>query len=238
MKKQFKAVLIILSSVLVLFLGSALVYYLPMIFMPRVKSGPIQGTDIFTLKDMVGVYLIKTNNGYIMIDAGLNRKNIENSLNEANIDKNEVKAIFLTHSDGDHVAGLGLFPNSSIYISNEELPLINGTVKRSFLGYNKLPDGIDFGRIISLMNGQELLIDGKTIKCIFAPGHTIGSMIYLVDNHFLFTGDAIKLKNGNIDIHPYTMDKELSKRTIKELGDIINNCTIVVTAHYGVHYNN
>jgi len=183
------------------------------------------------------VFLIKTDNGYIMIDAGMNMKNVENSLMEANINTNDVKWIFLTHSDGDHVAALPLFPNAKIYMSNEEISLINGTAKRSFLGGNSLPGDINIDRIMTLSNGQELLLGGTRVKCILAQGHTIGSMLYLVDDRYLFTGDAFKLKNGNITVHPYTMDKNLSKKTIEQFKEIINSDKVVVTSHYGV-YNN
>ena len=172
-----------------------------------------------------------------MIDAGLNMKNIENSLKEENINTNDVKWIFLTHSDGDHVAGLSLFPNATIYMSKEELSLINGTMKRTFLGGNTMPSGVDINKIITLSNGQELLFGGIKVKCILAPGHTIGSMLYLIDDRYLFTGDAFKVKDKNISVHPYTMDKKLSKETIEKLRGTITDSQMVITAHYG-HYGN
>lgn len=238
MKKALKRALIIIVSVFVVFIGVGLIYYLPMLMMPRPESGQISNTNIYALKDMTGVFLIKTNDGYILIDAGLNIKNIDSSLREANINTNEVKWIFLTHSDGDHVAALALFPNANIYMSKDELQLINGTIKRSFLGYTNLPEGIKIERIVPLLNDQELSLNGTTVKCISAPGHTIGSMVYLVDDQYLFTGDAFKLKNGNMSVHPYSMDKNLSSRTIGQLRDTVNNSHVVITSHYGKLYNN
>ena len=238
MKKVLKRTLIIIVSVFVLFLGVGLIYYLPMLMMPRPEAGQIPNTNIYALKDMAGVFLVKTDNGYLMIDAGLNIKNIDSSLKEANINANDVKWIFLTHSDGDHVAALALFPNANIYMSKEELQLINGTVKRSFLGYTNLPEGIKIERIISVLNDQELSFNGTKVKCILAPGHTIGSMVYLVDDKYLFTGDAFKLKNGNMSVHPYSMDKNLSTSTIGQLRDTVNNSQVVITSHYGKLHNN
>jgi len=59
----------------------------------------------------------------------------------------------------------------------------------------------------------------------------------VVDDRYLFTGDAFKIKDGNITVHPYTMDKNLSKETIEQFKDTINSAKVVVTSHYGV-YNN
>lgn len=238
MKKGFKKLLIVIAAIFLLFIGLALIYYIPMLLMPRPAAGQIHNTNIYVAKDMAGVFLIKANDGYIMIDAGMSKKNIEKSLKDANMGTNEVKWIFLTHSDGDHVGALTLFPNANIYMSKDEIPLVNGSVKRSFMGYTSLPDGISIDRIIPLSNGQELLLNGTKVKCISAPGHTIGSMLYLIDESYLFTGDAFKIKNGNITVHPYTMDKNLSKKTIEQLKETISKSKIVITSHYGMHYNN
>jgi glyoxylase-like metal-dependent hydrolase (beta-lactamase superfamily II) len=210
-----------------------------MFLMTPAETGQIPNTNIYTVKNIgSNVYFIKTNDGYIVIDAGLSMTNIENSLKEADIDPNKVKSIFLTHSDGDHTAALPLFPNATIYISKDELSLINGTMKRSFLGGNDMPSGVNIENIILLSNGQELLLDETKIECISAPGHTIGSMLYLVDDLYLFTGDAVKIKNGTINVHPYSMDTNLSKKTIEQLNEKINGCRIILTSHYGLHYNN
>jgi len=238
LKRSFKKVFIIIAGLFALIIGASLIYYFPMLLMDRPETGPIPKTNIFAVKDSVGVFLIKTGNGYIMIDAGLSKKNIENSLKEANIRANDVKWIFLTHSDGDHTAGLPLFPNSNIYMSKDEIPLINGTAKRSFLGNTGLPGGVNIDRIIPLSDGQELPCDGIKVKCILTRGHTIGSMSYLIDDRYLFTGDAFKIKNKNISVHPYSMDKNLSKRTIEQFRQTINNGYIVLTSHYGTHRNN
>jgi glyoxylase-like metal-dependent hydrolase (beta-lactamase superfamily II) len=203
------------------------------------KTGLIPNTKIISIKFFINKeyyffsYIIKTNNGYIMIDAGFNIKNIEPSLKKAGIGINDVKWILLTHSDSDHVDALPFFPNAKIYMNKDELPLINGTMKRNESFGNKMPDGIDIDKIVLLSNDQELLFEETKIQCLKAPGHTIGSMLYLIDNKYLFTGDALMIKNGKIKIHPFSMDPELSEKTIEELKDTINNSSLILTSHYG-----
>jgi len=239
MIKGIKMVLITIIAIFVLIIGIGLSYYFPMFFMTPAETDQIQNTNIYVIKDFGNnVYLVNTGNGYIMFDAGLNAKNIENAIKEANINLNDVKWIFLSHSDGDHLSALTLFPNAEIFMSMDELPIINGTMKRSIFGGNNLPVGININKIIPLSNGQELIFNETIVKCILAKGHTNGSMLYLVDDNYLFTGDAFKIKNGNISVHPYTMDENLSKNTIEQLKDTINNALIVLTSHYGIHYNN
>jgi glyoxylase-like metal-dependent hydrolase (beta-lactamase superfamily II) len=159
-------------------------------------------------------------------------------LDGAGINIDDVKWILLTHSDSDHTAALNLFPNAVIHMSKDELPLINGTVKRNIFGGNKMPPGIDIDKISLLSDGQELSFDGIKVKCISAPGHTIGSMLYLVDNRYLFTGDALMVSNGKIGVQPFSMDSELNRKTIERLKETIDGDSIVFTSHSGLMKNN
>ena len=225
--------------VIFILLTGWMLYGCAMLEMNPTETGQISGTNIYAVKNVRGtVYFITTDNGYIMIDAGSDTKKIETSIKGAGIDANDVKWIFLTHSDYDHVASLPLFSNAEIYMSEDELPLINGTIKRSAVGRNKMPSGIDIDKIILLSNHQELSLGGIKVKCIKAPGHTNGSMLYLVDGKYLFTGDAFKIDNETIGVHPFSMDKILGKKTIEEMKEVINTSSIVLTSHYGYYKPN
>ena len=237
MKRYFKRVLVFIAAFLILLLGAGLLYYYPMLIMPSVKTGRVPNADIYTANAMSAVYLINTNNGYIMIDAGLSVKGLQKSLNEVMIDPDDVRWIFLTHSDGDHVNGLTLFPNAAVYMNEDELQLINGSAKRSIFGGTSMPSGFDISKINTLNNNQELLFNEVKIKCIKAPGHTLGSMVYLVNDKFLFTGDVLMIKKSNNTVHPYSMDKKSSTQTIEQLKAIIENSSIIFTSHYGLIFN-
>ena len=236
MKKTKKRILLIIAGFLVLLAGIGLFYSYPILSMAPTETGQIPGTNIFAVKNRIGTaFFVKTGNGYILIDAGSDPQKFETSIKEAGIDVNEVRWIFLTHSDADHTAGLTLFPNAQIHMSEDELPLINGTVKRSFFGRNTLPSGIDIGKIILLSDSRELSYNGTNVKCIKAPGHTNGSMVYLFDGKYLFTGDAFKVNKGVMVIHPFTMDARLGKKTMEQLKGTINSCSMILTSHYGSH---
>ena len=236
MKKTVKWVLLVVAAIIVILAGIGSCSFFPLLVMKPAKTGYIPDTNIYSVKNVMNtVYFIKTDSGYIMIDAGSNAKKFEASLKEAAIDTNDVKWIFLTHSDYDHVDSLPLFPNANIYMGKDELPLINGTVKRNKLGGNVLPAGIDINAIILLSDGQELSFDGTNVECVKAPGHTPGSMAYLVDGRYLFTGDAFMVSKGSMGIHPYTMDADLAKKTIERLKKIITGGAVALTAHYGYH---
>jgi len=197
------------------------------------ETGNISGTDVIAINDgMNSVYLVETESGYILFDAGSNMKRVESTLNENDININDVKWVFISHSDSDHTSSLPLFPNAEVYMSENEIPLIDGTVKRNLFSSNNLPIGID--DIIRLNDGQSLLLGDVKIECINVHGHTNGSMVYLVDEKYLFTGDAFKYSKGELRVHPFTMDKTQSLKSIEMLRGIIHGGELTVfTSHYG-----
>jgi len=234
MKKIVKRVILVFVLILVIALGIAAYNFYPMLIMKPAQTGGIPDTNIFAAKNnMNAVYFVDTGDGYIMIDAGSDVKALETVINDAGIGADDVKWVLLTHSDYDHVASLPLFPNAEIYISENEIPLLNGTVKRNAASYNSLPAEIGIDDLAPLQDGQELSFAGTAVKCLGAPGHTNGSMLYLIDGKYLFTGDVFKVDNEKLGVHPYTMDEETAKKTIESLKDTINGNTLVITAHYG-----
>ncbi len=234
MKKVWKRIACIILIVLVLCAVVALINYYPILTMKPAASGKIPSTEIRVMKNNFGsLYFIKGTDGFILIDAGSNAAAVKNELEQFPVDASEVKYILLTHSDSDHVAALNLFPNARIFISKDEMQMLNGTTKRSPVGYNALSAGIDLDTLVPLTDKQELELGGHTIECIQAPGHTPGSMAYFMDGQYMFTGDAFKVNDSITSIHPYTMDKETAGTSIQKLNTLGSKSRLVLTAHYG-----
>ena len=234
MKKTVKWPLFVVVVILAFFAGFGLSYAFPLLSLKPAETGPIPSTGIFAVKNRSGcAYFYSTNDGYVLIDAGSDAKKFEASLYEEGINVNDVRWIFLTHSDYDHVAALAMFPNAEIYMGEDELPLLNGAVKRSIILRNKLPDGISIDKTNLLRDGQELTCGGIKVECLKTPGHTIGSMSYMVSDRYLFTGDAFKLVKGVMGVHPFTMEVKLAKQSMERLKETMNKSSLVLTSHYG-----
>ena len=135
--------------------------------------------NLFSIQDSFSnLYLIKSGTQYIAIDAGNNMDTVSRELKRLNINPDMVVAVLLTHTDGDHVAALKLFRNAKVYLSRQEEPLINGKKSRFLFFGNKIA-----AKEYSLINDQQAVSIGNiNIKGILTPGHTPGSMCYLVNN--------------------------------------------------------
>jgi len=241
MKKPVKIVLFTLAAIFVIAAGIALYNFWPMLAMRPAKTGQIplaDGQYVAIRSGMGAMYLTDTGSGWLAIDAGSNANKVKADMGKLGIDPAQVKWVLLTHSDYDHVAALPLFKSAEIYMGEAELALLDGTVNRNGGGGNQLPEGIELEAIKLLRDGEALLFGGVRVECIAAPGHTPGSMAYLVsgERHFpaLFTGDAFRHSRGNFSVHPFTMDEAQAEETITALGVITcERCITALTSHYG-----
>ena len=198
--------------------------------------------DIGILRDgHANVYLIKNGDGYLAVDGGDKPKNTLVALKELGIKPEEVNAVFLTHTDFDHCGAVEVFKNAEVYLAKAEECLLNGSVDRTFSKYK-----LKFKNKLSvpyktLRDGETVTVGKRLVKCYLTPGHTPGSMSFLVDEKYLFTGDLLKLENGRAIsfVELFTMDLGTDRESIKKLAveTVSKDIQYVFTAHHGYSDN-
>jgi len=218
-KLQLKTpILVLISIILVINVSCAS-------FTPLKTSLITEG--VYSIKDgMVNMYLIKTGDDYIAIDAGNNSNVIVKELKKLNIDPAKIIAVLLTHVDVDHIASLNLFSNAKIYIGKGEENILNGKTKR--FTFKKID------REYSLIDDfYTIEINKIQITTIPAPGHTPGSTCYFI-NGGLFTGDTLSLKKGRVDVFfPFfNIDTEAQKKSIDKIKRL-EGIGYIFTGHSG-----
>ena len=230
---RYKGLLIALTIIVVIIIIASIALY-PFLTMNPVDTGAIKDTDVIAIKNKKNnLYLIESADGYIVIDAGSDVSEVKRSLEQLSIAITDIRYVLLTHTDYDHVAALNLFSHAKIFMDADELKMIDSSTKRSIFGRNELP--VDAEDLTLINDGQELNLGGRKIEWIKTSGHTPGSASFLIDEQYLFTGDAIKVSGNVMGIHPFTMDKEASRKTIRQLQDILPRTRFLFTAHYGYH---
>lgn len=238
MKKILKIVLILAGVLLVFFLAVAGWYWWHMKSeIKKMTPAPTQelvlGSDtVYSIRDsFVNVYLVKMGHHHLLFDAGNDPAVIAAELQKLRIDPASVNAIFLTHTDGDHVAAISLFPKAVLYFSREEEPLTDGRKSR-FLWFGTSVPRKDY---ILLDDGMEIVPGDDTVFCIATPGHSPGSMSYLVNGKYLFTGDALSLKEGKAgEFNPFFSDDlNAMDGSLRKLAGL-EGPQYLFTAHYGL----
>lgn len=178
----------------------------------------------------VNMYLIKSNDNFIAIDAGNNLNNIKKELIKLNVSPEKVVAIFLTHTDYDHIGALKLFKNAKVYISSEEEQMINGkTARTAMFIKNKLNTPYQI-----IKDNETIDITNIKVKGILNPGHTPGSMSYVINGKYIFGGDTLSLNNGKVELFNdfFNMDSKTEAESIKKLAGL-SGINYIFTAHYG-----
>lgn len=107
--------------------------------------------------------------------------------------KKEVEAVFLTHEHADHCVGINpLFQKSPFRIFGSKHCLEN--IKNSRQNFSFYTDEIPTFEIHRaaqmLADGDIVKIEDITIVSLETPGHSPGSMCFLMEN-LIFTGDTI-----------------------------------------------
>jgi len=193
---------------------------------------------IYSIKDsFVNLFILQDGDGYIVVDAGTNIGAITQELEKLKINPDKVTALFLTHSHPDHVAAVALFKKATIYLSNTELPAV-ASEKPLYLTLNKT----EYKNKYVLLNDQQVVrTKSLSVKAIQTPGHTPGSISYLVNDKYLFVGDAFSLVNGKVakPNEGYTKDMKSAIASFDKINKL-PKAEYIFTAHtgYSADYKN
>ncbi len=166
----------------------------------------------------------------IGFDTGVSASSTAKGLSAVCLSPETVTHLFLTHSDTDHVGGLSLFPDAQLHVPTLEVPLIEGRTRRSLLSRNR-----PIARSYTTVSDGAVIDAGPIrVKAISTPGHTPGSMAYLVDGSMLFTGDAVELKKARAHTGPgfMSMNTIASEQSIHKLAEL-SGVSMMCTAHSG-----
>ncbi|MFC1499932.1 MBL fold metallo-hydrolase [Candidatus Zixiibacteriota bacterium] len=179
----------------------------------------------------VNFYLIRRDDHVICFDTGTSVRHATRGLKQLGIKVGDVKSVFLTHSDTDHVGGLSLFTSADLFFPEDEIPLTDGRTKRAPIIRNP---GID-RPFTTLKDGERITIGSVPVETISTPGHTLGSMSYLVDGRILIVGDVVELRKGSGIIGPgfLQMDREILKNSLGKLARL-HEVELICTGHTGI----
>ena len=146
-------------------------------------------------------------------------KTITGQLAEIGLKTSDITYVAISHTHGDHIGNVGLFPNSTVLMQRAEYAWISspdGTndnvnqlkaLARKLLGTPKQ---------LKLLDGDTDLFRDGSVTLIFTPGHTPGSqslLVHLKNSGFIIlSGDVVHLEeNFEKSIVPsLNTDKEAS----------------------------
>ena len=186
---------------------------------------------------IVNCYLLKTDSGFVMVDAGVSfyRGALKKSLKQAGCRPGELKLVVITHGDYDHTGNCAYLQKNygaKIAVHKNEA----GALERGvMLASRKTKQGIVFRMTLALFKwlifrkckpdifvgeGDDLGDYGLDGRVVHIPGHTTGSIGVLMSEGDFFCGDLLTNsgrpeKNKLVD-NESEMDASIEK--LKKLG--------------------
>ena len=161
--------------------------------------------------------------------------NYVDSLKNLGYEPAQISKILITHKHPDHTGALKHFPNAKIFISRIEADAMK------LDGENIVKVDFTDGAYKNFEKSQKIA-DG--IYYIFAPGHTTGNSIvivedknlnYLIHGDVTYTDEALYMNKLSIA----TEDKKSARETLNKVREFIrNNPTIYVSTHTPLGYEN
>ena len=200
---------------------------------------------VATVREWVAnVYFYTKNGKTIMIDAGYNYERLEEKMGWLDISPSSIEEILLTHLDTDHVGAVekdseGIFKSAKLYIGETENKYLTGELRRRVLfKLYKLPKVDIENEIELLQDGDVFYIGDIKVEAILVPGHTLGHLVYLIDDAYLFTGDTIWFGSdgGYSFLNSLAEDNALSIRSLERLEKLLKERGLspkIISGHTG-----
>jgi hydroxyacylglutathione hydrolase len=183
----------------------------------------------------VAMYVLEAGDCLVAFDSGMRPGALLAEFGKLGLDPSRVQHVFLTHTDSDHTGGLKALPNARVYLSRDEIPMISRGKPRffSFIFNKPITQGYE-----ALSDSQELSAGNAHIRCIATPGHTPGSMSFLVNERILIVGDILNIDKGKavMDRAMINMDNEMRSESIIKLARL-RGISLLCTMHSGFSYD-
>jgi len=133
------------------------------------------------------------------------KKPLAASLKELGIAPGEIKHLATSHSHGDHVGNVGLFPAATLYVQRGEYPAMPEQVR---------------GNVAMIIDGDFDVFGDGAVTLKAAPGHTPGHQVLVVrlpkTGPVILSGDMVHLQHSwNYRVVPsFNFDVPQSMATI------------------------
>ncbi len=190
----------------------------------------------------VNAFAFATEAGLCLVDSGLkgHEKKLLKAVAGMGRSASDVSDILITHHHADHVGALAAMKREtggSVYIHPIDAPIVAGDQPRPPASKSSIL-GLTLGPLVSRLpmnhppaatgdhevsDGDELAL-GAGVTVIHTPGHTLGSVSYLLNDHggVLFAGDAAGHMFGRLGkpFAMFTEDMAQAKESIRKLAGV------------------
>lgn len=179
-------------------------------------------------------YVVETSEGLILVDTGLKDAYglVLQQFEALDLDIHKLKKILITHGHGDHYLGatnLQRLTGAKIYAGEGDSQVLREAGPREAVFSTFPMDNVEIHPTsvdVELRGGEIIEMGDARIRVISCPGHTPGSLCYLLEQNAmtaLFSGDTIMTITGDLGTYAtylpprYRGDAQAYLTTLREL---------------------
>lgn len=162
-----------------------------------------------------------------------------NKLRKLGIEKENLKAVILSHLHFDHSGGISEFQETDVpvIVQKRECEIAKDLAKGRAFEYKAADiEGLDKKINLVMFEGDSLVDDNKAIKCLITHGHSAGHQSLLLEGRnksMLLTGDAVytreELDSGRMSAIPFRRGEALD--SIERVQKLAKHCDYVICGH-------
>ena len=171
-------------------------------------------------------YVLFNEDGHaVLVDPAVYREDVYEAMVDMGV--KTLDYILLTHGHFDHILGVPgfkeKFPEAKVVISEDDEaflfdPVLSHSALHGIEQQSVTPD-------LLVKDGDELPWEGETFQVLHTPGHTAGSVCFLLDT-MLFSGDTLfRMSCGRTDF-PESIPEKMGP-SLKKLAALPGNYTVL-----------
>lgn len=142
---------------------------------------------------------------------------LSTQLQQLGVEPSKVKFVAVSHSHGDHIGNVALFPQSTLLVQKAEYEWPSPT------GGPRFPVGLP----VKLLEGDHDVFGDGSLMLISTPGHTPGHQVLLVKlpktGAVLLSGDAVHFRENwaSRRVPEFNVNKEQTSASMQRIADLI-----------------
>jgi glyoxylase-like metal-dependent hydrolase (beta-lactamase superfamily II) len=142
---------------------------------------------------------------------------LSTQLQQLGLEPSKIKYVAVSHSHGDHIGNVGLFPQSTLLVQKAEYEWPSPT------GESRFPAGPQ----VKLLEGDHDVFGDGSVMLISTPGHTPGHQVLLLKlpktGAVVLSGDAVHFQEnwGARRVPEFNVNKEQTSASMQRIADLM-----------------